>query len=129
MTFKSEIISKSSYSLLDYTTTSSIDYIKTQHGDAETRIKQLTQQVEQLSLSNAKLLRSNRMLKLDIEKLIEEKTMEVTKALKSTIEQNIRLQRANRLLKQDIDHKTVIYIGPFLVTLINNKALCIYRKN
>lgn len=102
---KSEMLSKSSYSLLEYT--SSVEHRKIQHGDAETRIKQLNQQIEQLSLSNARLVRSNRMLKLDIEKMVQEKTMEINQALKSSIEQNIRLQRANRLLKQDIDTKTV----------------------
>ncbi|KAI8642192.1 hypothetical protein BD408DRAFT_432621 [Parasitella parasitica] len=79
---------------------------KIHNGDQETRIKQLNNQVEQLSLSNARLARANRNLKLECERIIDEKTTDLKQALKSSIEQNIRLQRANRLLKDDYFSKT-----------------------
>jgi len=69
------------------------------NGDQETRIKQLHNQVEQLSLSNARLVRANRILKLDCDRIVEEKTTHLKQALTLSVEQNIRLQRANRLLR------------------------------
>jgi regulator of replication initiation timing len=77
------------------------------NGDQETRIKQLHNQVEQLSLSNARLVRANRILKLDCDRIIDEQTTDLKQALKLSVEQNIRLQRANRLLKDDYISKTV----------------------
>ncbi|CAO3609419.1 unnamed protein product [Mucor fragilis] len=71
------------------------------NGDQETRIKQLHNQVEQLSLSNARLVRANRILKLDCDRIVEEKTTHLKQALTLSVEQNIRLQRANRLLRDD----------------------------
>ncbi|KAL9559009.1 hypothetical protein PS6_001001 [Mucor atramentarius] len=79
------------------TTTSRIIH----NGDQETRIKQLHNQVEQLSLSNARLVRANRILKLDCDRIVEETTADLKQALKLSVEQNIRLQRANRLLRDD----------------------------
>lgn len=80
---------------------------KIQVGDGETRLKQLYNQIEQLSLSNARLLRANRNLKLDCDKIVQEKTIELEQALKMSVEQNIRLQRSNRLLKDDYDIQSV----------------------
>lgn len=77
------------------------------NGDQETRIKQLHNQVEQLSLSNARLVRANRILRLDCDRIIDEQTTNLKQALKLSVEQNIRLQRANRLLKDDYISKTV----------------------
>ncbi|KAI9252238.1 hypothetical protein EDC94DRAFT_651699 [Helicostylum pulchrum] len=74
---------------------------KIQAGDGETLLKQLYNQIEQLSLSNARLVRANRTMKLDCDKIIQEKTTELKQALKTSVEQNIRLQRSNRLLKDD----------------------------
>jgi regulator of replication initiation timing len=76
-------------------------------GDQETRLKQLYNQVEQLSLSNARLVRANRILKLDCDRIVDEKTTELKQALKLSIEQNIRLQRSNRLLQDDYELKKV----------------------
>ncbi|KAG2196082.1 hypothetical protein INT46_011267 [Mucor plumbeus] len=76
------------------------------NGDQETRIKQLHNQVEQLSLSNARLVRANRILKLDCDRIVDEQTTDLKQALKLSVEQNIRLQRANRLLKDDYISKT-----------------------
>ncbi|KAI8992673.1 hypothetical protein BDB01DRAFT_779253 [Pilobolus umbonatus] len=76
-----------------------------QSGDSETRIKQLNQQIEQLSHSNARLTRANRLLKLDFDRMMDEKTDELKQALKLMIEQNIRLQRTNKLLQYDYDIK------------------------
>lgn len=85
------------------TTTSRIIH----NGDQETRIKQLHNQVEQLSLSNARLVRANRILKLDCDRIVEETTADLKQALKLSVEQNIRLQRANRLLRDDYLSQTV----------------------
>ncbi|KAI7862833.1 uncharacterized protein EV154DRAFT_396268, partial [Mucor mucedo] len=74
---------------------------KIQSGDGETRLKQLYHQVEQLTLSNARLTRANRNLKLECDKLVEEKTFELKQALQMSVEHNIRLQRSNRLLKDE----------------------------
>lgn len=79
-------------------------------GDQEARINQLSQQVENLSLANARLMRTNRVLKLDSEKLLDQKAGEVKQALKVMTERNIRLQRANRLLKDEYDIQTVRWI-------------------
>lgn len=84
-------------------------------GDSETRLKQLYQQIEQLSLSNARLVRANRILKLDCDRIVDEKTHELKQALKLSIEQNIRLQRSNRLLKDDYDLKTVSVVFFFFL--------------
>lgn len=99
----------SNYSLHDayIGTSSSSQQRKIHNGDQETRIKQLYQQIEQLSLSNARLVRVNRVLKLDSDKIVEENTAELKQALKLSIEQNIRLQRANRLLKYEYNAQTV----------------------
>lgn len=73
----------------------------------ENRLKQLYNQIEQLTLTNARLVRANRMLKLDCDRIVEEKTLELKQALKLSIEQNIRLQRSNRLLQYEYQQKSV----------------------
>ncbi|KAI8363853.1 hypothetical protein EDC96DRAFT_511974 [Choanephora cucurbitarum] len=70
-------------------------------GEHETMLKHLYSQIEQLTLSNARLVRANRALKLDCDRIVEEKTAELQEALKTSVEQNIRLQRANRLLQDE----------------------------
>ncbi|KAL0135605.1 hypothetical protein V8B55DRAFT_1394734 [Mucor lusitanicus] len=93
-----------SFASFDSSTSSSTPTTATRiihNGDQETRIKQLHNQVEQLSLSNARLVRANRILKLDCDRIVEEKTTHLKQALKLSVEQNIRLQRANRLLRDD----------------------------
>lgn len=99
----------SNYSLHDafIGTSSSSQQRKIHNGDQETRIKQLYHQIEQLSLSNARLVRANRILKLDSDKIVEDKTTELKQALKLSVEQNIRLQRANRLLKDEYNAQSV----------------------
>ncbi|KAK4509027.1 Pre-mRNA-splicing factor [Mucor velutinosus] len=93
-----------SFASFDSSTSSSTPATATRiihNGDQETRIKQLHNQVEQLSLSNARLVRANRILKLDCDRIVEEQTTHLKQALKLSVEQNIRLQRANRLLRDD----------------------------
>lgn len=92
---------------------------KIQSGDGETRLKQLYNQVEQLTLSNARLTRANRNLKLECDKMIEEKTFELKQALQMSVEHNIRLQRSNRLLKDEYLIQSVnIYLSLFSSVLI-----------
>ncbi|GAA5816151.1 hypothetical protein MFLAVUS_009677 [Mucor flavus] len=94
----------SNYSLQHHDSFSSFESSsqrKIQVGDGETLLKQLYNQIEQLSLSNARLVRANRTMKLDCDKIIQEKTTELKQALNMSVEQNIRLQRSNRLLKDD----------------------------
>ncbi|KAI8886020.1 hypothetical protein K501DRAFT_178687 [Backusella circina FSU 941] len=107
-------------------------------GDQEDRINQLSQQVESLSLANARLMRTNRVLKLDSEKLLDQKAGEVKQALKVMTERNIRLQRAARLLKDEYDiqtqelnmmkqnqlHSNTNKIGPEYEYLLAGKPQC-----
>ncbi|KAI8049446.1 uncharacterized protein B0P05DRAFT_563735 [Gilbertella persicaria] len=79
---------------------------KIYNGDKETMIKQLYYQIEQLSLSNARLARANRILKLESDQIVEERTSQLKRALRMSAEQNIRLQRANRLLKDEYKTQT-----------------------
>ncbi|KAL9560036.1 hypothetical protein MBANPS3_000151 [Mucor bainieri] len=126
-----------SFASFDSSTSSSITPTSRiiHNGDQETRIKQLHNQVEQLSLSNARLVRANRILKLDCDRIVEEQTTHLKQALKLSVEQNIRLQRANRLLRDDYLCQTeelnnikmeqirkMINVGPeyeYLVQVIN----------
>ncbi|OBZ80970.1 hypothetical protein A0J61_10982 [Choanephora cucurbitarum] len=75
-------------------------------GEHETMLKHLYSQIEQLTLSNARLVRANRVLKLDCDRIVEERTAELQEALKTSVEQNIRLQRANRILQDEYAHQT-----------------------
>lgn len=83
------------------------DYNSDNIQQEENRLNQLYNQIEQLGLANAKLLRANRVLKLDCDKIVEEKTMELKQQLKLSIEQNIRLQRSNRLLQDEYQQQLV----------------------
>ncbi|CEJ04912.1 hypothetical protein RMCBS344292_18860 [Rhizopus microsporus] len=105
---KPEIVSiheLNKYSLGSYSSfdSSSPTDSKKNNEEFETQIRQLTQQVEHLSIANARLKRANRMLKMESDKKVDEKTVELKQALKRLLEQNIRLQRSNRLLKDDSD--------------------------
>ncbi|RCH77956.1 hypothetical protein CU097_001472 [Rhizopus azygosporus] len=105
---KPEIVSiheLNNYSLGSYSSfdSSSPTDSKKNNEEFETQIRQLTQQVEHLSIANARLKRANRMLKMESDKKVDEKTVELKQALKKLLEQNIRLQRSNRLLKDDSD--------------------------
>lgn len=91
------------------TTYSSLQPPEPQQQQEENRLKQLYNQIEQLTLTNARLVRANRMLKLDCDRIVEEKTLELRQALKLSIEQNIRLQRSNRLLQYEYQQKSVSF--------------------
>ncbi|KAI8367241.1 hypothetical protein BD560DRAFT_399647 [Blakeslea trispora] len=75
-------------------------------GEHETMLKHLYGQIEQLTLSNARLVRANRVLKLECDRIVEEKTAQLQQALKVSVEQNIRLQRANRILQDEYTVQT-----------------------
>ena len=101
------------------------------NSDNDTRLKQLYNQIEQLTLTNARLVRANRILKLECDKIVEEQTSELKQALKTCTEQNIRLQRSNRILKDEYDNQAV-GISITCCQLDNNRfthSLFIYRMN
>jgi predicted RNase H-like nuclease (RuvC/YqgF family) len=77
-----------------------------QRGDSDTRTRQLEAQIEQLTLQNVKLQRTNRLLKVDTDNLIEQKTSPLEKTIQELTIANVRLQRASRLLQQELDEKS-----------------------
>ncbi|CAO3633666.1 unnamed protein product [Mucor hiemalis] len=77
-----------------------------QRGDSDTRTRQLEAQIEQLTLQNVKLQRTNRLLKVDTDNLIEQKTSPLEKTIQELTVANVRLQRALKLLQQELDEKT-----------------------
>lgn len=77
-----------------------------QRGDSDTRTRQLEAQIEQLTLQNVKLQRTNRLLKVDTDNLIEQKTSPLEKTIQELTVANVRLQRATKLLQQELDEKT-----------------------
>lgn len=77
-----------------------------QRGDSDTRTRQLEAQIEQLTLQNVKLQRTNRLLKVDTDNLIEQKTSPLEKTIQELTVANVRLQRASKLLQQELDEKT-----------------------
>ncbi|GAA5805154.1 hypothetical protein HPULCUR_010667 [Helicostylum pulchrum] len=77
-----------------------------QKGDSDTRTRQLEAQIEQLTLQNVKLQRTNRLLKVDTDNLIEQKTSPLEKTIQELTVANVRLQRASKLLQQELDEKT-----------------------
>ncbi|KAI9280883.1 hypothetical protein BC943DRAFT_330495 [Umbelopsis sp. AD052] len=77
-----------------------------QRGDSTTRIRQLENQIEAMTLQNVKLLRTNRLLKIDTDNLIKQTTQPLQEQISELTLANIRLQRANKLLQMDVDEKT-----------------------
>lgn len=77
-----------------------------QRGDSTTRIRQLENQIEAMTLQNVKLLRTNRLLKIDTDNLIKQTTQPLQEKISELTLANIRLQRANKLLQMDVDEKT-----------------------
>ncbi|KAI8099581.1 uncharacterized protein BX664DRAFT_321648 [Halteromyces radiatus] len=77
-----------------------------QHADVHTRLRQLEHDMEQLTLSNVRLLRTNRILKLDCDRLVDEQTEALKKEIQELRRMNVQLQRSNRLLQDDMNIKT-----------------------
>ncbi|RUS12792.1 hypothetical protein BC937DRAFT_87014, partial [Endogone sp. FLAS-F59071] len=75
-------------------------------GESSTRIRQLESQVESLTLQTVKLQRVNRLLKIDADNLIKEKTKGLEEQIAGLTLQNVRLQRANRLLMEELEDRT-----------------------
>ena len=76
-----------------------------QRGDSDTRTRQLEAQIEQLTLQNVKLQRTNRLLKVDTDNLIEQKTSPLEKTIQELTVANVRLQRATKLLQQELNER------------------------
>ncbi|KAI9246136.1 hypothetical protein BY458DRAFT_528214 [Sporodiniella umbellata] len=74
-------------------------------GDSNTRSRQFEAQIEQLTLQNVKLQRTNRLLKVDTDNLIEQHTSPLEKVIEELTVSNVRLQRNTRLLQQELDEK------------------------
>ncbi|CAO3599587.1 unnamed protein product [Absidia cylindrospora] len=77
-----------------------------QHADVHTRLRQLEHDMEQLTLSNVRLLRTNRILKLDCDRLVDEQTQALKQEIQELRRMNVQLQRSNRLLQDDMMIKT-----------------------
>ncbi|KAI7865955.1 hypothetical protein BDF14DRAFT_1743965 [Spinellus fusiger] len=77
-----------------------------QSGDRSTQARQLENQIETLTLQNVKLQRTNRLLKVDTDNLIEQKTRPLEEKIRSLTLNNVQLQRVTRLLQQDLEEKT-----------------------
>ena len=77
-----------------------------QRGDTDTRTRQLEAQIEQLTLQNVKLQRTNRLLKVDTDNLIEQKTSPLEKTIQELTIANVKLQRTSRLLQQELNEKS-----------------------
>jgi FtsZ-binding cell division protein ZapB len=76
-----------------------------------TRLRQLEHDMEQLTLSNVRLLRTNRILKLDCDRLVDEQTQTLKQEIQELRRMNVQLQRSNRLLQDDMAVKTVRWRG------------------
>ncbi|KAG1439737.1 hypothetical protein G6F56_012193 [Rhizopus delemar] len=74
-------------------------------GDSNTRSRQFEAQIEQLTLQNVKLQRTNRLLKVDTDNLIEQRTSPLEKTIEELTVSNVKLQRNTRLLQQELDEK------------------------
>lgn len=84
-----------------------------QSGDLEARLRQLENENEKLTLSNIRLLRANRILKLDSDRIVDEQTTDLKEEISQLKLQNVRLQRSNRLLRDDLDtHRVDTYVEP-----------------
>ena len=69
-----------------------------------------------MTLSNIRLLRANRILKLDCDRIVEEQTSELKEEISHLLSQNVRLQRSNRLLQDDLNETMVIYLNIYIST-------------
>jgi hypothetical protein len=58
-----------------------------------------------MTLQNVKLLRTNRLLKIDTDNLIKLTTQPLEQKISELTLANVRLQRANKLLQLDVDEK------------------------
>ncbi|KAJ2962172.1 hypothetical protein NQZ79_g2676 [Umbelopsis isabellina] len=77
-----------------------------QSGEDTTRIRQLENQIEAMTLQNVKLLRTNRLLKIDTDNMIKQTTQPLEEKISELTLANVRLQRANKLLQMDLDEKS-----------------------
>ncbi|KAI8381151.1 uncharacterized protein BYT42DRAFT_565449 [Radiomyces spectabilis] len=77
-----------------------------QDGDANTRLKQVDHEIDQLTLSNIRLMRANRILKLECDRLVDQQTRELKQEMNELLQLNVRLQRSNRLLQDELNAKT-----------------------
>ncbi|KAG0169007.1 hypothetical protein DFQ30_004059 [Apophysomyces sp. BC1015] len=76
------------------------------NGNVGTQLKQMEAEIERLTLTNVRLLRTNRILKLDCDRLVDQETAELKHEIHELRLQNIRLQRSSRLLQDDLLMKT-----------------------
>ncbi|KAI9310566.1 hypothetical protein BX666DRAFT_2032728 [Dichotomocladium elegans] len=106
-----------------------------QRGNSSTQVRQLEAQIESLTLQNVKLQRTNRLLKVDTDNLIKQKTQPLDQKIHDLTLANVQLQRATRLLQQDLQEKAAALenfkrdqilqmksVGPeyeFLVQMVN----------
>ncbi|ORY93556.1 hypothetical protein BCR43DRAFT_497139 [Syncephalastrum racemosum] len=74
-------------------------------GSADARLRELENEIEKLTLSNIRLLRTNRILKLDCDRIVDEQTSELREEIAHLRHQNVRLQRNNRLLQDDLKQR------------------------
>ncbi|KAL1924539.1 uncharacterized protein VTP21DRAFT_4193 [Calcarisporiella thermophila] len=72
-------------------------------GQDATRIRQLEQHIEQLTLQNVRLQRTNRLLKADADTAIAATQHAMEEEQDRLRLQIVRLQRSNRLLSQELD--------------------------
>ncbi|KAI8141745.1 hypothetical protein BJV82DRAFT_517936, partial [Fennellomyces sp. T-0311] len=106
-------------------------------GNIENRLRQLEKENEQLTLSNIRLLRANRILKLDCDRLVDEQTSELKEEINHLRFQNVRLQRSNRLLQDDLNQymtemnqmrddqiRKMNNVGPEYEYLLQGKPTC-----
>ncbi|CAO3608931.1 unnamed protein product [Cunninghamella echinulata] len=87
------------------TTTEPIYKREIQEGSSDTRSRQLESQIEALTLSNVRLQRVNRLLKVDTDNIIEQKTQPLKNTIRELTLNNVQLQRTTRLLQQDLEDK------------------------
>lgn len=73
----------------------------------DNRLRQLEKENEELTHSNVRLLRANRILKLDSDRVVDEQVNELKEEIKHLRYQNVRLQRSNRLLQEDLNQHIV----------------------
>lgn len=78
-----------------------------QQGNSSTRARQLEAQIETLTLQNVKLQRTNRLLKVDTDNLIKQKTQPLEQTIRELTLSNVQLQRATRLLQQEVEEKSM----------------------
>ncbi|CDS13471.1 hypothetical protein LRAMOSA05647 [Lichtheimia ramosa] len=74
-----------------------------QSSNLDNRLRQLEKENEELTHSNVRLLRANRILKLDSDRVVDEQVNELKEEIKHLKYQNVRLQRSNRLLQEDLN--------------------------